>query len=176
MAEISKRWGAVLTADQRAGWKVLADGFPFSDVLGETRKLSGQQMHNKLNAISTAAGDGYVATAPVDQAVGGILTAELTTAVGGTNTFVLDFTDDCSADEKLYFFAAVNVSPGKTYIKNLMRFAGVSALAAVTGATITLPARFGTLVTGTVLHVRVSKYNQVTKAVSPGVVLSITVT
>ena len=132
-------------------------------------------MHNKINALSTQAGDGFVAVAPIDQEVGGILTANLANAVAGTKSVDITFTDDCSADEKLYIFAAANVSAGKSFVKNLYRYAGVTALAAVSGVTSILPASFANFASGTILHLRVSKYNQVSKAVSPGVVLTITI-
>ena len=169
---LSKEWGSTLTPEQREGWRVLADNFPYADRLGESRKLTGHQMYIKVNSLLLSAGETATDDAPEDQEVGSILSLSLANVTGGGNTFDINFTEDCTADEVLYVEAAMNVSPGKQYVKNLYKFAGVTAAAFVTGGTFTLAADMGNLVSGAYLFVKVSKLNIVTGAKSSGVVYS----
>jgi len=176
LSALSKRWGDTLTDAQRASWENLAERIPVIDSLGQTRQLTGISMYIKINGRLIAAGEPIMDDAPIDQEVSSVFTGSILGAVGGTNTIDIAFAADCTADEKLYISAAINLSPGITYVKNLVRFAGVSPAAQVSNYVHTLPARFGNLITGQKLVVLVSKINVTTGAVSPPARLEYTAT
>lgn len=53
-----------LTEEQRAGWNAVTRDYPRTDVFGNTRYLSGQQLFVSLNNVRVAAGQGMLEDAP----------------------------------------------------------------------------------------------------------------
>lgn len=117
----SQAWRG-LTEDQRQGWIDAAVNFPFTDIYGNTKTLSGQALYVKLNNNLNLIGQVAISDAPAPVAIPAIDTAVLT-AAAGVAAVSLAFTPDPSpADFALTVEATGNVTPGKMFVKNLFRF------------------------------------------------------
>lgn len=176
MTGLSKQWGQTLTAAQRGSWEQLAGKVTFPDVFGNPQKLSGISLRNKLGMQALTCGDTPLNDAPADLEVRPLISAALANVAGGGNTFDVQFTDDCTATERLVVMGAVNVQPGVNFVEDKMVFMAASATNQATDWTVTLPAKFGNLTTGSQLIVRVKRYNQANSAYSSGIVVKAVIT
>jgi hypothetical protein len=128
----SQAWRG-LTETQRQGWIDAAINFPYTDIYGQTKTLSGQQLYVKLNSNLNLVGEAAIANAPTPIAIPAIET--LSVDADTTPTFGVTFTptpipEGCA----LAVFATGNVTPGKTFVKNLFRFIGFVSAAATSPA------------------------------------------
>lgn len=176
LSQLSKNWSGLLTAPQRAAWKVFADTYSVVDTLGESRNLNGIQMYNRINGALLNAGQAILADPPEDLEVSSSLTMAITAAVGGTNVVDLTYTEDPSADEVLYISGVVNISPGINNVKSLRRFMGISGAAEASPYSFTLPAEYGNLVTGQKVSLLIRRMDTTKGALSPGVVAEAIIT
>ena len=64
VAQLSTRWGSVLTAAQRAAWKVYAENVPLVDTLGEARIIPALAMYVRSNVPRLQAGMAIVDAGP----------------------------------------------------------------------------------------------------------------
>lgn len=62
-ATISSAWRG-LTQPQRNSWIAAAPDFPYQDSLGQTKQLTGAQLHQKLNLNLLLIGQSMIASAP----------------------------------------------------------------------------------------------------------------
>lgn len=171
MSGLATRWGNVLTDVQRAGFEILAEAFPQPDRQGGTQQLSGIAMYQKINCVRLNAGDSILDDAPADLEVQGILDLSVAPLTGGDTSIEVTVTDVLGADEKLLVSGAINLSPGINNANSKIRFFEASPLAEANPITINIPARFGALVSGTKCFFEAKRYNQITGAQSPVVVI-----
>ena len=107
--------------------------FPFTDIFGNSKILSGSALfvkldHNLVNALQPAIDD-----APSPIAIPAIASVTLTAT--DTPTFSMAFAPTpIPAAFRLMVFATPNVGPGKYFIKNLYRFIGTVAPAGTSPA------------------------------------------
>ena len=97
----------------------------------------------------------------------------------GTSLFDITYTaTPLAAAVELWILAAVVNSAGITYVRNLLRFIGVSAAAQASPLDIQtlVEDKFGTLIVGQTLHVRVSTYDTATGLLSVGLEDSVVIT
>lgn len=150
-----------LTNAQRLSWINGAPNFPFTDIFGDVRYLSGQTLYVKLNTNLINAGESTIESAPLpvgipELAVTGV-TAEVTT--GALTTLDLAVS---AATVPAGFVMAVYATPPTPasiqFVKNRYRFIGIATVAASEADILAAyTARFGDAATiGEQIHVRVA--------------------
>jgi len=118
-----------LTEPQRQAWIAAAINFPYTDIYGQTKTLSGQQLYVKLNNNLAMVGAAAISSPPAPVAVPALALATVT-ADDSSNTVIVAGTTPVPAGFALVFRATGNVTPGKSFVKNLFRIVSISAAAA----------------------------------------------
>jgi hypothetical protein len=117
LSAISSLWRQ-LTESQRQGWIDAAANFPFTDIFGNTKTLSGQALFVKLNTNASSVGANLIEDAPAPVAVPSV--SLLTIAATDTPSVSVVFTPTpVAADFVLVIETTGNVTPGKSFVKNL---------------------------------------------------------
>lgn len=152
---ISSAWRG-LTDSQRKSWIELAQQLVYTDIFGDTKVLSGSQLHQKLNTNIMLTGNPIIATAPVPVSVPfvGIVAATVT---AGTPAFTVTVSPGTvPAGFTLLVYATPLISPGRAFVKNEYRLLGPSTpTAGVVDLLSSWNFRFGSLVEGQKIFVRV---------------------
>ena len=155
LATNSQAWRTLGEAE-RQSWIDGAANFPFTDIFGNTKTLSGQTLFVKLNNNLALTGSSLIETCPSPIALPAIESITLT-ATAGTPLVSLAYSIP-GADSvfQLIVFATPNVTPGKSFVKNLFRYtAQVSSdTASPLVLTTTWQALFGAPVAGNKIFVR----------------------
>jgi hypothetical protein len=162
LAEFSSGWRS-LTQSQRDGWNAGAADFPYVDIFGSSRTLSGQQLYVKLNANLTYAGQASITTCPSPGSVPQANIVSVVSDVSSTTVTVTLSDTTVPAGYTLLIFATPCVSPGINFVKNRLRLLGDFVLTA--GAINTYSvwhARLGNLVAGQKLFARAVYVNNLT--------------
>lgn len=156
LATNSQAWRGLSEAD-RQSWISATPSFPFTDIFGNSKVLSGSALYAKLNGNLAQDGSAPLSAAPSPVSIPGLSGLSISAAAG---TGVVSISLDQSVvptDTVLIVDATPNLGPGISFVKN--RFRRVTAAA----ATITTPvlitsefaARFGAPVAGQKIFVRV---------------------
>jgi hypothetical protein len=121
----STNWGQLLTAGERAEWNAFAFSHPFTNIFGESKKLTGHQMYTGIQSrLSNIAGT-PTTTPPADITTGTIggLTLVATVAAGGTLTIATN-----EANVPVGAVIAVYATPvmpnGRNFVKTELRYIG----------------------------------------------------
>jgi hypothetical protein len=111
LSALAKVWSDSTMDANRDAWIALANNTPTKDVFGQSQRLTGMQFFVKLNAALAAIGLATVKPAPATLVVGypGSLTLS---AVAGTHTLELTYSQDPAATEVPVIFAAAPLSRG----------------------------------------------------------------
>jgi hypothetical protein len=133
LATNSQNWRG-LTEDQRQGWIDAAANFPFTDIFGNIKFLSGQALYVKLNNNLVNAGQAAIDTAPAPVAIPALNSITLTAAAGIPAVSLAYDPTPVPADFALFIEMTPNVTPGKTFVKNLFRLLVVRAAASASPA------------------------------------------
>jgi hypothetical protein len=128
----SQAWRG-LTETQRQGWIDAAASFPFTDIFGNSKILSGSALYVKLNNNLVNAGEVAIADAPTPVAIPAINSVTLTATDAPSFSLAFD-PSPVPADFAMMVFATGNVTPGKSFVKNLYRFIGTVPAAGTTPA------------------------------------------
>lgn len=148
LASLSTGWRG-LTQAQRDAWIAGAGAFQRTDIFGKPIILAGNALYIALNKNLINAGSTKVDDIPTPVTVPSIAISDLTAAAG---TPALSFTIDPTTIPSgfvLFVKATGQISPGKQYVKNLLRWIGLGT--ATTGSVDILSDyndRFGSLVEG----------------------------
>lgn len=134
LATNSAAWRG-LTEAQRQGWIDAAVQFPFTDIFGNAKILSGQALYCKLNGNLVNAGEVAIADAPNPVAIPALTNIALTATDAPTLSLAFGPTP-VPADFALQVFATGNVPPGRSFVKNLYRFITTVPAAGATPANI----------------------------------------
>jgi len=118
-----------LTESQRQGWIDAAPNFPYSDIYGNSKSLSGFQLYVKLNTNLALIGEAAIAAAPSPVAIPQLELASVA-ADDSANTVIITGTTPVPADFAMVVMATPNVTPGKSFVKNLFRFISAEPAAA----------------------------------------------
>lgn len=136
-----------LTQSQRNSFINGAQNFPFTDIFGDTRYLSGQTLFVKLNTNLLNAGESVIETAPLPVGVPEFSATDLnvTTSAGDIADMQLSVS---SATVPAGFVVAVYATPPLSqsinFVKNRLRFIGIGTVAAsAVDLTAMYAARFG---------------------------------
>lgn len=160
LGSLSSAWGG-LTEAQRSSWRALAPSFPFTDIFGDQKELSGQVLFVKLNSNLMKIGDPIKQAAPVKDSIPELFIESMAAeqAAGVLTGLDLSFSEQTiPVGYELCIYATPPVQPGKQFVKNLYRFIGVTATI-TTGAfdAVTLwNNRFGSVTAGQKIFVRVA--------------------
>lgn len=156
-----------LTAAQIAAWNAAVSSFPYTDIFGDVKTLSGIQLYIKLNMNLTTAGQSAISSPPAPVGVDPLTSAAAAAAAGGAKTFTFAATP-VPAGHTLIIECTPSVSPGRTFVKNQYRFIKAVAAAATSPQTITTEynAKFGDVVTGEKVFMRGYLVNNTTGEVS----------
>ena len=120
----SQAWRG-LTEDQRQSWIDGAINFPFTDLYGNTKTLSGQALFVKINNNLNVVGSTAIVTCPSPEALPALNSIALTAAAGGPTLSLAFDPSPQAVGFKLIVEATGNVTPGKSFVKNLFRFIGL---------------------------------------------------
>ena len=116
----SQAWRG-LTEEQRQGWIDAAVNFPFTDIYGNSKTLSGAALYVKLNNNLANVFVGAIPDAPSPVAIPQ-LTLGTIVADESTPLITVAFTSaPVPADFTMVIQATGNVTPGKSFVKNLYR-------------------------------------------------------
>jgi hypothetical protein len=124
----SQAWRG-LTELQRQGWIDAAPNFPYTDIYGNSKQLSGFQLYVKLNSNLSLIGEPSIDDAPSPVAIPALELASVT-ADDSANTVIIAGTTPVPADFAMVVMATPNVTPGKSFVKNLFRFISAEPAAA----------------------------------------------
>lgn len=146
LAARSSNWRA-LTAAQRATWNAGCTQFPYTDVFGDVKFLSGQQLYVKLNTNLQNAAQTLITTCPAPAAVPGV-TITAAAAAAGTPAFTVTLSDaTVPTGNSLIIWVTPEMGTGISFVKNKLRYLGKFTLTAGVANILTAyTTRFGTLV------------------------------
>lgn len=137
-----------LTEAQRQSWINGSSNFPFTDIFGDIRHLSGQTLYVKLNTNLINAGGSPISSAPQPIGIPEFAVTALTAEVDAgalTGLEVSTSAETVPAGFALAIYATPPLSPSINFIKNRLRFIGVVDAAAGAADILSLySARFGT--------------------------------
>lgn len=165
----SQAWSG-LTDAQRSAWTNYARQTPVLNALGNSFTRSGHQAYCALNTRLALIGSATISTPPISNAPDA-LTSYTQTFDIGAGAFAATFTPTpIGANNRLFILACVINSAGISYVKNRLRYIGVSAANQATGydAQSQLESRLGALTVGQVVHFRLHVVNDDTGLLSPG--------
>lgn len=160
LTTFSQAWRS-LTNDQRASWNGAVAGFATTNIFGDVKNPSGLNLFVRLNANLAEIGVSEIDTPPLPDSAVGPQTITLT-AAAGTPAISLAWTGGAvPADTKWVVRITPQVSPGKSFVKNLYRNLSVLASAATSPQDLLTAynARFGVLVEGQKIFVEVVAIN-----------------
>ncbi len=163
----SQQWADRSDA-QRAAWESWASQNPITDVLGQSITLSGHMSYIKLNARLSLDGQTLLTLPPIVNAPDALQTMSITAAIGAADFDVTFTATPVAATVELWLTAAVENSPGVTYVKNRRRRIGTSAAnqASPFPYLTLIEAVFGTLIEGQTVHMRVATFDTATGLLS----------
>lgn len=136
LSSVSQGWRG-LTEGQRQSWISASPNFPFTDIFGNAKILSGSALYAKLNTRLINAGASALDTAPTPVSIPTITGLSIT-ADASTGIVTVDIDDTTvPADMALVIETTGNVPPGRYFVKNLFRKVVTKAAASTIPVTIT---------------------------------------
>jgi len=163
LTALSQAWRG-LTASAISAWNSAVTNFESTDIFGDLKSPSGLNLYVKLNANLAEVGISPLALPPLPDSVTGPATITVT-AAAGTPAMSIAWTGGAiPADTYWVVRATKQISPGKSFVKNLFRNIQVLAPADVTPTALLTAyvAKFGTLVAGQKIAVSVVAVNGLT--------------
>jgi hypothetical protein len=125
------RWTSVLTEAQREGWRTWAANTPYTDALGQTYHMTGQNAYIKANALQLLIGQAIIDTAPSVFAGAALTTPTVISATASTEVLSIGYTntDQWAAEEfgALVVFTGRPQNASRQFFKGPYRFAGFIA-------------------------------------------------
>lgn len=178
LGAVSRLWSA-LEDGERVAWQTWAANNPITDRLGAKQVLAGNAAYMMLNGRLAAAGQTLIDVPPVSYAPAALEMVNVFADVGDGD-FQLEFTATPGAtDTAVWIQAAVTDGSSQAYVKNKLRFLGISSSPATSPVTeivapnespVTLKAaceaRFGSLAAGQQITFYVSVFDTATGLLS----------
>ena len=152
----SQGW-RTLTAAQRAAWNGAVTSWQKTDIFGDLKTPSGQNLYIRLNNNLLQAGQSAITSPPLPNSVVGPVTLALTAAAGTPAVSLVFTASPVAAATTFVVRMTPQVSAGKSFVKSLYR--NLTTVAAAGTSPVDLlsayNARFGTLVAGQKIFVEV---------------------
>lgn len=130
LTELSKRWGTVLTEEQREAWRQFAAAFPIVDVFGNTVALTGIAAYQRVNRVRAILGYPPLDNPPSNMDVNAPESAELQISYAGTPPTLqlkVAFTPSpCGTGHHVEIWATKGLSAGKAFVSSELRLIAVS--------------------------------------------------
>lgn len=169
-----------LTAGQIKSWNGAGVNFPFTDIFGDIKHLTGQTLFVKLNANLEKVGSPRIMQPPLPTGFPEIALSdfEYNVDVDETGSAVFDILPAViPAGYKLVVYATEGISRAVSFVKNRYRFIGSFTPA---GGNLDIfdahTARFGVPLVGEVVHIRCALVSTTTGQQSVPLTISATVT
>lgn len=148
-----------LTSAQISGWNSAGPNFPFTDIFGDVKHLSGQTLFIKLNGNLEKIGSARIDSAPLAEAIPAIALSAATFTVSAGALATASVTIDPAvvpSGFEVALYATPGVPSGQTFVKNKFRFIGVAGapVAGVVDIKTQMVDRFGTFAIGERVFVR----------------------
>jgi hypothetical protein len=159
-----------LTAAQIAAWNAAVGNYAKTDIFGDSRNPSGLNLYIKLNQNLHTVGTSPISTPALPGSAVGPTTITLT-GTAGTPTLSLAWTGgNVPANTKWIIMVTKQLSPGISNLKGKYRVLVIEAAATASPANIlsAYTAKFGTLVAGQQIGVRVVAVNTTTGQANSG--------
>ena len=155
LGSLSKNW-ATLTIDERKSWNDAVGEWAKTDIFGDIRKPSGLNLFVKINANLSTYGYPNVTVPPLKQDVP-YTSLDVTACTVNALNVSLVFADTSYAGVKVRIQATSSMSPGISNFKNKLRNIGDLVVSSTSiSATDLYTAKFGSLVTGTTIHIGIA--------------------
>lgn len=167
LATQSQAWADQTDATRNA-WANWAVQNPVINALGKSIILSGSQAFIQLRSRLQLASEPLIILPPIVNAPNGLTSLVLDADIGVNNVEVAFTVSPLEADDALWTLAAVVNSAGISYVRNLLRQVQITGGGVVSPQVIQVSVenRFGTLVVGQTLHVRVATFGRLTGLLS----------
>lgn len=149
-----------------AAWNNSGVDFPFTDIFGDVKHLSGQTLYVKLNANLLKVGKPKITTPPMPEGFPPLEIASVVAGVklnGDTSVSFAIGDDTVPEGMSLVVYSTDSLSKSISFVKNRFRFLG-SFVAQTKDVDISdaFVARFGGAVVGNLVHLRVAYVNNAT--------------
>jgi hypothetical protein len=150
-----------LADDERQAWNAAVSAWAKTDVFGDIKNPTGFNLFVRLNTNAEIAGGGLSNFPPTPEGVS-VAFATALTAAAGTPTLSLVATTPVPANTAYKVWATPGQSVGKKFVKSEYRLISVLAPAAASPFNIlaAYTSRFGALVEGTRVFVKIQAVNQ----------------
>jgi len=169
----SKAWSGILTAAQRSAWSAFAAVNPYVNVLGASIILSGIAIFQSLNQVLSQIGSAQITDPPTDLSVPALAATSGITATSSDQTLsITTAAQAVVAGAEYYVMATGPLAPGKTPQTSDFRYLGAfppTAALEIVILSAAWIAKFGALVAGNVIGVRVATVNTVSGALLPAI-------
>lgn len=183
MAGLSKKWGSILTSEQRTAWNNLAEGVVLYNVFGDPYNATGYMLFCRLNQNRATFGDTILLDAPADLNVTTLDTLSISDLPAPDGFVNLTWTPAIQAYERVLCRGVVNTSPGVTSVAGKYLAFDYTALGGTSPSDFVwdgsqLLARtggkalWGGNVAGLVSHFWAQVYNENNGVLSPGITIS----
>lgn len=153
-----------LTAAQILAWNNAVSDFTGTDIFGDVKTPSGIDLYVRLNANIAKVGGAYITDPPLPTNVPQLTGIAVSAAAGAGTVSISADQATVGAGLHLYVEATPCLSQGKSFVKSEFRAIGFSAANAALpyAAGADYVAKFGAMVAGQKLFVRVSTVDPVT--------------
>jgi len=153
-----------LTSAQILAWNSAVANFTSTDVFGDIKQPSGINLYNRLNLNLANAGQVAISTPPLPTAVTPAVITGVIADVSLNSVSIASALAAVPAGHTLIIEATAQLSPGKSFVKSEYRKITTAAAAAAfpIAAGVAYVAKFGALVAGTKIFVRVKTVSNTT--------------
>lgn len=154
---ISRLWQAV-SADDRTAWVTWAMTNPITNRLGGKTTLAPHMAYMQLNARLSRGGFTLISVPPITPSPAPLTSLSLVCAAGAGTAVLTTAPTPVGTKQALWVEAAVVDLASQTYLENIWKTIEVSAVHQATGLDVStnLEDRFGSMIEGQIVHVRVS--------------------
>lgn len=167
LTSFSQGWRA-LTDAQRQAWNTAVSDWATTDIFGDIKNPTGLQLYVKVNTNITNAGGTPVSDPPLKVGVSAVDSISVAAAAGAGTMTATFAPSPVPADTTLYIEATEQLSPGINNATSRFRAVSTVAAAGTSPANIfaAYTAKFGSLIEGKKVFVRVKFINKLTGEVS----------
>lgn len=163
LTTFSQGWKG-LTQAQRDAWNGAVSNFTSTNIFGDIKQPTGLNLYIKLNSNLAEITVAAITLPPLPSAVEGVSNLSATGAAGTPALSVVFGPSPVAVGDAFIVRATPQVSPGKSFLKNLYRNIDVLVAADTTPADIlaVYVAKFGTLVAGQKIGIELVPINAIT--------------